>query len=222
MHQHKNNIKAVIFDMDGVLVDSEPVSDKHMQQYMKKMGIELPYSYFEQFRGANAKSMWTKIKNDFQLQPSIEHLIIDGRVNYNEYLDSLPLLIPIPGVTELIKKLQKEHFMLALASSASLKRIKKILNMIGLANEFEIISSGDDVARGKPDPEIFLKTAGFLKISPSNCVVIEDSENGVKSAKAAGMKVIGFAGLAHNKENLSQADMIIYSYNEISSDIIQA
>lgn len=221
MKNQKNKIKAVIFDMDGVLVDSEPISDKFFKQALEEFGKCVDLEYFEKLRGTNWISFWTTIKNDFGLVHSIEELKLLHRNKFIDYLDTFNDLQPIAGIPELIKHLKSVKYEIAVASSANPKRISKLLLKTGLLNEFEVITSGDDVIEGKPHPEIFLKTAFNLKKQPKECIVIEDSEFGIESAKSAGMKAIGYAGMPHNKQNLSQADLIIKSYAEISSDIIQ-
>ncbi|EKD85764.1 MAG: phosphatase/phosphohexomutase [uncultured bacterium] len=218
----KKRIKAVIFDMDGVIVDSEPLNDQHMQIHFQRIGIKFTVDYVEQFRGTNSKTVWTKVKQDFNLTESLDELITKSRASYIDFLKNKKDIVPVSGVKELLQRLGHNHFKTAVTSSASPKRIDLLLDVCRIKNLFDIIVSTDDVVHGKPAPDVYLKTAERLKIPPNQCVVIEDAENGVKAAKSAGMKVIGFAGLPYNKQNLSHADKIIFSFDEMSSSLIQA
>ncbi len=216
----KTKIQAVIFDMDGVLIDSEPLFDQHMEKYLPTLGITVEKAYYEQFRGVTIKYQWTTIKNDFSLDYSLEYLMQTARTSYFNFLLSSKLHA-VPGVKSLINSLQKKNFRLALASSASLQRIKLFLEKLSLLDIFEVIICGDDVKKSKPAPDIYLKAAGRLGVQPLNCVVIEDATNGILAAKAASMKVIGFAGSHHNHQDLSAADLIITDFKQISPSFIR-
>ncbi len=215
-------IKAIIFDMDGVLFDTEPLNDEHVEIYYKKIGIKTPAGYFEKLRGANSKTVWTTIIQDFNLPHSVEELIVDARKSYIDFLKSKKEIPPIEGVRDLIIKLREEHFKIGLASSANPKRVDLLLQRSGMKNLFDAVVESDNVPRGKPAPDLYLEAAKLLKLKPENCIVVEDAESGIKSAKSAGMKVVGFAGLPHNKQSLSGSDKIIYSFNELTSDIIHS
>ncbi len=212
-------LKAVIFDMDGVLVDTEPLYDRHRIAYLKRLGHELEPDFFDSrrvtFGGLSARSYWKIMIEHLKLPHSIEHLIKDSRKDYLEFLLSLPELKPNPGIKELIDRLLKAKIKLAIGSSASSKRINTFLKIFNFEDRFKVIVCGDDVKQGKPAPDIYLKAAELLSVDPRDCVVIEDAANGVKSAKAAGMKVIGYAGSSHNTQDLSGADLIIKSFSEL-------
>jgi HAD superfamily hydrolase (TIGR01509 family) len=204
-------MKAVIFDMDGVLIDTEHLSDLHMVGFLKKLGINVSLDYLQKFRGTHAKYIWSHIIKDFNLTMPIDELIANVRVSYLKYLTSLDLK-PIAGVTPFLKKLKKENYILAVSSSAYYKRINMLLKVCKLKDFFDVIVSGDHVKHSKPDPEIYYKTAQLLKRHPKDCIVFEDATNGILAAKAAGMKVIGYKGADHNKQDLSQADKIINTF----------
>jgi beta-phosphoglucomutase family hydrolase len=213
-------IKAVIFDMDGVLVDTEPLSDIHMHKHFKKLGLKVPFNYFEQFRGITTPEFWRIIVKKFNLQKSVEELVQETRTSFLNFLSSHKLE-PIPGAVEFLENLQKNKIELALASAGSKKRIQTILETCNLKNYFKVVVSADDVIHGKPHPEIYLKTARLLKIAPNDCVVIEDAINGILSAKAAGMKVIGFKTSEMHKQDLSKADKIVKSLSEITIQMLE-
>ncbi len=209
-------IKAVIFDMDGVLIDTEPLNDQHMAIFLKKMGVKVSSEYLEQFRGTTAKTLSVKLISDFNLTQPVEKLILDIRNSYLEFLSSLPDLKPIEGIPQLITRLKSKKLKLAVASSAYPKRIEMLLSLCKLQQSFDVIVGGDHVEKSKPAPDIYLKAAELLSISADNCVVIEDAKNGILAAKNAGMKVIGFKGLMHNKQDLSSADVIIKNFKKIT------
>ncbi len=216
-----NKIKALIFDMDGVLIDTEAISDQYYLKAIKSMGARITLADMEPLRGTNHKSFWSYFVEKYHIQEPSEERKHELRLGIIEYLKQQKTK-SIPGVRELLENLQANNFHLAVASSASKVRLTEQLKLIELSKYFRVIISGQDVTHGKPHPEIFLKAAEKLNVNPKNCLVIEDASRGIEAAKAAGMKVVGFAGLPHNKEDLSEADKIIYSFNELTSDIIHS
>lgn len=114
-----------------------------------------------------------------------------------------------------------EKYLLALASSNNRKIVDSIMDRFDLSKYIKVSISGEDVLKGKPNPEIFLKAAKKLDVKPSNCVVIEDAFAGVQAAKAAGMKCIGYKNLNSGKQDLSDADLIVESFSELSLDCIK-
>lgn len=214
-------IKAVIFDMDGVLVDTEPLADLHFPKYLKRFGVTLPKDYLEQFRGSTSRVFWTKTRQSFKLTQSIEYLMEDARKSYLKFIKASNLK-SIAGIKDFIKTLTQNSFKVAVASSASSKRIETILGLVDLEEIFEIKVSGDDIKNAKPHPEVYLLTAKLLGIKPPDCLVIEDSTNGILSAKSAGMKVVGFSGMSHNIQDLSKADLVIKSFNDLTLETINS
>lgn len=217
-------MKAVIFDMDGVLIDTEPLNDLHMVEFLKRLGVNKSPDYLKKYlqklRGTHAKLAWSHIKKDFKLLKPIDELIAEVRESYLIYLSSLHLK-PIDGIVPFLKKLKKNGITLAVASSAYHKRIHILLEVCKLKNYFDVIVSGDHVQHGKPDPEIYIKAAQLLKKDPEDCIVFEDATNGINAARAAGMKVIGYKGADHNKQDLSYADKIIKSFINITPSILK-
>lgn len=216
-----NFMKAVIFDMDGVLIDTEPLNDIHMVKFLKKIGITIDYDYLQKFRGVHAKYIWGHIIKEFNLTTPIDELIADVRKSYIEYLTSLNKLESVEGVIQFIEKLKKQNVKLAVASSAYHKRIDILLKICKLKDFFDVVVSGDHVQHGKPDPEIYLKTAKLLEEDPKDCIVFEDATNGILAAKAAGMKVIGYKSVDNNQQDLSQADKIINSFKDATPSVLE-
>lgn len=200
-------MKALIFDMDGVIVDSEPIWIASKQKMLQEQGVEVLDSYHHQLFGMTLTTMWTKIRSDFDLKLSVEECIARGEEIRHEMRSSVSIE-SIPGAISLIRELSQAGIPLAIASSSSNKDISKVVDEFGIRECFKALVSGEDCQRSKPNPDIFLKAAEQLGIAPSQILVIEDAVNGVTAAKAAGMKCIGFENPNFEKQDLSQADGI--------------
>jgi HAD superfamily hydrolase (TIGR01509 family) len=210
-------MKAVIFDMDGVLVDSEPIYAYHQEAYLRELAIDLSQrSAPILYRGMTSKVMWSRLKEEYALEEEVEELVLSARSRYLEYLRTLPEIPIVPGARELIHALRSNGYSLAIGSSSSSVRIELFLRRLNLADEFDAIVSGNDVIHGKPDPEVFLLAAKKIGASPKDCVVIEDAKAGIEAANAAGMKSIGFTGLPDNKDDLSAADVMVTDFYMIA------
>ena len=208
--------KSVIFDMDGVIIDSQPTYFRVEKRLFKDLGVAISDEEHHSFVGTTTRAMWMHIKGKYKLNQSIEELVEKERTSYMDYLLSKENEKPIPGVAELIEELYRNKVKLVVASSASIKNIEVVLKMFNLERFFETKVSGDEVNNGKPAPDTFLYAAKMIGAEPKECIVIEDSKNGVEAAKSAGMKCIGFKNPNSGKQDLSSADMVINSFSEIS------
>ena len=210
-------MKAVIFDMDGVIIDSEPLHFRLEKRMFTELGISLTDREHEGFLGTSSHEMFSRLKEKFGLDRSVNDLVNEERRRYLAKLneESIPV---IPGIPELVSVLSGAGMILAVASSAPHEQIDLVMNESapdgGLGRFFQIRVSGDDVARGKPDPAIFLKTAELLEVAPEDSWVIEDSENGIKAALSAGMSCIAFKNPTSGPQNLSGANHRISRINE--------
>ncbi|MBT1280292.1 HAD family phosphatase [Thermoanaerobacter sp. CM-CNRG TB177] len=214
-------IKAVVFDMDGVIIDSEPIHIKLENELFKSLGLEISEEEHLTFVGASSYYMWRKIKERFNLPQSVEELVEKDRKMYLDHVLRTGEIIPIEGITETVKKLFEKKYKLAVASSSPIDVIKLVVKKLAIDNCFEVLVSGDYVENSKPSPDIFLYTAAKLKVKPYECVVIEDSYNGVHGAKKAGMTVIGFKNPNSGNQDLSEADFIVDSLGEELLGIIE-
>lgn len=216
-------IKAVIFDMDGVIIDSEPIHRKVEKRIFEELGIIVTDEEHNSYVGMTSKSMWSQIKKKHNCKKefSVEELIELEVDTFIESLLSYENIGSITGVVEFIDELHRNGIKLALASSAVRRSIETVVNMFKLQKYFEIRTSGEDIKKGKPCPDIFLLTAKHLNINPNECVVVEDSRNGVKATKAAGMKCIGFKNSNSGDQDLSSADIVISSFSEINFNKIK-
>lgn len=208
-------LKAVIFDMDGVLVDSEPLHYEADKILLKEnLGIELDYTYYKQYIGSTVTYMWGKIVKDFKIE---KYSPIELRKMADEITKRLTEekgLPEIEGVADFVKGLEKKY-KLAVASSSKLSSIEENVKNLGIYKSFNILVSGEEVKNPKPDPEIFLRTAGLLEVKPQECIVVEDSANGVRAAKAAGMACAGFINPNSGEQDLSKADYLFESFKSI-------
>lgn len=205
--------KLVIFDMDGVLLDSEKLYMDMNQLFFKQLGASISIEEHQTFVGISATTMWTYIKDKFNLNETVEQLKeLEKELKY-ETLKAAQL-VPTAGVVEFLEELKKKEYTITIASSSLKKNIDLILSKLSLENYFDLIVSGEQVVKGKPDPDIFLKVAQHYQRLPQECIVIEDSTNGVSAAKAAGMTCIGFYNPGSGKQDLSSADHIMDNFND--------
>lgn len=213
--------QCVIFDMDGVIINSEPIHQECERKIFKMLGVTVSDEDHNALVGATDETMWTKIGSLYDLPIKVHEAIQLKKSLYLEYLKQETYIKPIPYVSELIANLYKNGFALALASSSPHEQIEFILSGFELKCYFHTIVSGEDVAEGKPHPEIFLKAAEFVGAVPGSCVVIEDSYNGVMAAKSANMKCIGFVNPNSGNQDLGKADKIVHSFKEVSVAMVK-
>lgn len=214
-------IKAVVFDMDGVLVDSEPFAKQLDKQFLKRLGYELDDALTHRLVGATMKKASEIIKEYFQIPLSLEAFMEEYKRFTLEQWKALPHLEPNNGISELIGRLQRANIPLALATSANRDRTKLFLERLKLADMFRAVVCGDDILHSKPAPDIYLAAAEKLRIDPKECVAIEDAMAGAASAKAAGMKVVGYKN-ADSRQDLSESDLVISDFAQLTDDALRA
>lgn len=206
--------EAFIFDMDGVIIDSEPLHFQVDQDTMSHFGVAIRKEDLEEYVGMTNPEMWSGIRIKYRLKESVPE-IIDYQLK--EKLAALSELnvAPIGGIVELIQELHGRAVKIGLASSSPRIFIEAVLNKFGITRFFDCIMSGEEVRNGKPAPDVYVETANLLGVSADRCVVLEDSKHGVAAAKAAGMKCIGFQNPNSGHQDLSNADFVVHSINEI-------
>ncbi len=206
---------AYIFDLDGTLVDTEPLNDEHMLVLLHKLGVS-PKQTLQNLRGLNAHKTWEILRNEYNLAQTIDELVHQGRQSYLEFLHQQKTIPTMRGSSELLEYLFKHKHPLAIASSANPKRISLLLERTGLEKYFKVIVSGDDVTHSKPAPDSFLLAAQRLAVQPKHCIALEDSVNGIRSAKAAGMYCVAYAENSHDIEQLRlEADYVVSDFTEL-------
>ena len=208
-------MEAVIFDMDGVLIDSEPLHFEVDQLVLRKLNIYEGKSYLERFVGYTNPAMWQIIKEEFSIESTIEELIELQMTVKLSHLEQSNYEA-IEGIKELLKELQSYNVPIAIASSSPRIFIEAVIKKIQIVEYFQDWISGEEVPKSKPEPDVFLKAAELLNVNPERCMVIEDSKSGTIAAKSAGMKCIGYKNVNSGNQDLSKADLVVDRISEIS------
>lgn len=207
--------------MDGVIIDSEPTHQRLEFEMYKELGLNISAEEHINYVGTSSVDMWGMIRKKHDLNKSPEELLMYGREKYWDALNTnqVPL---VDGSAALISQLHKQDFIIQVASSATRPTVDKVLEHFNLGHFFKYRIGGNEVALSKPNPDIFIKAALQSGSSPENCLVIEDSANGIKAAKDAGMFCIGYANPGTGNQDLSMADLVITHLNEITLEIIRS
>ena len=212
------NIKGLIFDCDGVLVDSEPLSCYSLNLLFKrKFNVDIGNDY-SQVIGTSLKDTISYYFDKHGLNNSnIEELLAEKDQIYMEIAKNT--LKPFSGIVSFLDEAEKSNYRIAVASSGSRDKINFNLEETKLLKYFEFITSSTEVLKGKPAPDLFLKAAEKFKFSPSECIVFEDSLTGIKAANQAGMYVVGITNtFDYGKLIKTEADLVIDSISEIIID----
>ncbi|CAM3234255.1 HAD family hydrolase [Empedobacter stercoris] len=213
-------IKTVIFDMDGVIVDTEPVHKYAYFEHYKELNIPVTEELFATFTGQSTKNVYQILKDKFDLKEEVNDLVLRKRAIFNEAFDTKPDLYLIDGVEELIKDLYANKIELILASSASKSTIDRVFSRFQLDQYFSHKISGENFPKSKPDPAIFLHAAEIAKSEYDECIVIEDSTNGVEAAFCANLYCLGYKSVNSKKQNLEKANSIVDDFNQINAAYI--
>jgi len=215
-----SSFKAVIFDMDGVISDSEPLYAQTLNQVLGTHGYALSESEYKEILGTTAEYTWQWLVNKFNLPGGAQRWMqkYDSAIEENLRENA----VPSPGLYRLIDQLKARGLKLGLASSSQGNWVRSLLSALGVEGSFDITVSGEMVREGKPDPEIFLLTAQNLDTSPSHCLVIEDSPHGIRAAKDAGMLVVALLTPYTRDMDLSEADHVIDSLEQFDYGILDS
>lgn len=214
-------IEGVIFDMDGVIMDSEPIHYKVEKAILSNFNEPFELQDHARFVGQATQDLWKTLCEERNLSQSFEVLALLDNADYMEELKSGEIAA-IDGVVDLIKGLQSRGIPLVVASSAIRQNIEVVIDRLDIKQFFEGYVSGQDVEKTKPNPDIFLKAADLIKIEPAKCLVIEDAKHGVEAAKAAGMFCIGYKNLNSGNQDLSRADMVVEHLSDINLDKVNS
>ncbi len=214
-------VNTVIFDMDGVLVNSEPVHQRHEREMYDELGLELSYEEQQSFVGMSAMDSWRFVIEKYNLSETPEELLLRGRGKYLKVLEETDEVKMMNGARDLIARLENGGFHLLLASSATSPTISAVLKKFDLVKTFPLFIGGDMVHNSKPKPDIFLNIAELAQVEPSRCVVIEDAEHGVTAANNAGMKSIGFQNHHSGNQKLSHANVVVDDLDQITLELLR-
>ena len=208
-------LKAIIFDMDGVLVNSEPLHRKAYFDMFEEFNLNVSNRLYESFTGKSTSAICKELCEIFDLSISHEKLMLSKRKHFKTIFDNDPEFQMIDGALSLIKNYFYNNLTLILASSASMTNINRIFKKFDLDKFFKAKISGADLKESKPNPEIFIKAAKLSGFNKSECIVIEDSTNGVIASKSAGIYCIGFNSTNSKNQNYDKADLVVSNFNEI-------
>ncbi|MHC1764116.1 MAG: HAD family hydrolase [Verrucomicrobiia bacterium] len=204
--------KAIVFDMDGVIVDSEPVHEQAFRDVFREMGYGETHGIdFPRYYGRSDRALWVDFIELHQPPWSLEELT---EWKQRRFLEMIRRDQPIfNGLPELLEKIAP-HFKMAVASGSLHPVIDEVLAMRNLRRFFPVVVSVQDVPRGKPKPDVFLRAAELLEVAPGDCCVVEDSAAGVEAALAAGMAVIAITN-SLSAEKLARATRVVGTYTEV-------
>ena len=210
--------KAVLFDMDGVIIDSEPLHHKAYYAMFKEIEIKVSDGLYESFTGQSTLHVCKQLVSYFKLEQAPQTLVNIKRSHFKRLFSSDPDLQLIEGVLDCIKDYYNNGLTLVLASSASMLTINNVFTRFKLDQYFKAKLSGANLKASKPHPEIFLKaveTSGYKK---EDCMVIEDSTNGIKAAHEAGIYCVAFKSANSKNQDYTLANKLIGSFDEITYD----
>lgn len=208
-------MNTIIFDMDGVLIDSEYTYLESKTKILNDAGYNKDISYQYQFMGTTYDYMWRTMKEELGLPLEVSDYINDMNQRRKEMIERDGVK-PIKGVQKFISDLHAAGFKMAVASSSPKADIEFAMESLDLKQYFEYLVSGEEVENSKPAPDVFLYAASLLDVKPENCIAFEDTKNGSLSASYAGMYTIGFENPDYPKQDLSAADEIITDFNQVN------
>ena len=211
----RDEAKAVIWDMDGVVADTASYHFRAWQEVFQKQGVDFTEEDFKKSFGQRNDTIIRSTMGDGVSQDEMDGISSEKEESFRQRMRQN--LKPLPGVIKLIKSLAKRGFRLALASSAPIANIQLITRGLDINSYFQHIISAEDVTEGKPNPQVFLLAARRLGIKPANCIVIEDAVAGVAAAKRAGMHCLAITN-THPKVSLIEADLIVDTLETVSVD----
>jgi HAD superfamily hydrolase (TIGR01509 family) len=214
-------LKAIIFDLDGTLVDSLPYHHESWRIFFKNNNLE-EHDFSEvlkEYKGGGTLELMTSVFGDMYTKDELKKMTDDKEIIFRDIYKSK--IYPIEGLKQFLDNLKENNISLAIGSNAIRKNVIMTIEELSLTNYFSSIICGDEVSRGKPDPEMFVKTLSNLNVSRDECIIFEDSIEGVKAAKNAHIKVIGVTS-SQSSEKLKSvgAFKTIDDYTKISLDNI--
>jgi HAD superfamily hydrolase (TIGR01509 family) len=208
----RKTIKAVIFDMDGVLVNTEPCHIAIERNLFGRLGLKISEEEHLRYLGKSSFQMWVEIIRNHSLSQSPAELASMNSEEIIRYFSAVKEIETMPGIREFLGYLSAKPVPLAVASSSESNVINLLLSKTGLLKYFKHTVGIDTVGKSKPEPDIYLYTAALLSVEPANCLVIEDSPNGIKAARSAGMYCVAYRGVTPSPPDQSEADEIINDF----------
>lgn len=207
--------EAVIFDMDGVLVDSEPFHIEIEKRQFRLNGLNISEEEHHRYMGVASDVMWREISANHRLAVPVETLIGQNKQESIRFFSEVSQIPLMPGLLPLLEELWQRKFPMAVASSSIPEIIDIVLNRTGIRKYFSVVVSSTEAGKSKPEPDVFLLAAQKMGVKPGHCLVVEDSFNGITAAHAAGMRCVAFCGPGANPENQRMADDSISDFLQL-------
>ena len=215
-------IKTVIFDMDGVIINSEPLHQKAYQMMFKEFNLNVSDELYSSFTGMATYPICEKLCAVFSLNYTSKLLVESKRKHFKSLFENCHEFKLIDGVLKLIQHYKQNGITLVLASSASMANINMIFKKFSLDQYFKAKISGADLKASKPHPEIFEKASKLSGHPKNKCLVIEDATNGIIAAKSAGIFCVAFDGGHSKNQDYSKADIVINDFEAIYTDKLKS
>ena len=215
-------IKTVIFDMDGVIINSEPLHQKAYQMMFKEFNLNVSDELYSSFTGMATYPICEKLCAVFSLNYTSKLLVESKRKHFKSLFENGNEFKLIDGVLKLIQHYKQNGITLVLASSASMANINMIFKKFSLDQYFKAKISGADLKASKPHPEIFEKASKLSGHPKNKCLVIEDATNGIIAAKSAGIFCVAFDGGHSKNQDYSKADIVINDFEAIYTDKLKS
>lgn len=210
-------VKAVIFDMDGVVINSEPISYRADKELFRQLNIDVPDTVYGSFVGTAPHNNMQRLKELYTI-PLTHSELLDKRYKvYFDVFDKADDLSLMPGVSDLIKYLKEKGITVILATSAIRAKIERVFKRLGISDYFDDVISGEDFEFSKPNPAIFLEAVKRTGFTRNECIIIEDSTNGIAAAKAAGVYCIAYKSEHGLPQDTSAADIVITDFSEVKT-----
>jgi HAD superfamily hydrolase (TIGR01509 family) len=214
--------QAVIFDLDGLIADTEIIESRSFIKLLEEHGISPKlgsHGLIHKVGGSN--NYFEEFKKEYDINETVENIRDKKRAYYKDIIESEGLE-PYPGFLDLIELLKKENFIIALASNRGEPQVHLILEVLKVKHFFQNIIGANEQRRRKPFPDVYLETAKAIGVKPEDCIVLEDADVGIIAAKAAGMKVIGIPNIYTKDHDFSKADILVNSLLEINLDLLKS
>jgi HAD superfamily hydrolase (TIGR01509 family) len=211
------SIKAIIFDMDGVLVNTEPMHVEIEKNLFASLNLDISDKEHATFLGRSTEAMWNELVFKYNLPYKVDELIQSNKRAIIDFLSSIGEIVLMPGIKSALEKISGMNIPMALASSSDMQTIGIIMSRTGLDKCFIHKLSAETVGKSKPEPDIFLHAAALLGVRPEDCMVVEDSVNGIAAAKAANMICVAYKGSASPEVDQSNADECIADFGQLDA-----